>query len=218
MTSQQIKPSNHGHIRRKDRTTADRRMVAARLGKFTASRFGDLMTKGRKKDEIFGGTAISYMMEVAAQKLTGERVQIFGAALDHGNEFEDVAREEYERRTGCEVEELGFCEISDYSGGSPDGKVKDSNKLIEIKCPYNTANHLKNVINQEIDKKYIWQMQGCMLATGATSCDFISFDPRIEAEAFRMVIINVPADNEMQQELVERLAQAKEYLDQILKA
>ena len=47
---------------------------------------------------------------------------------------------------------------------------------------------------------------------------FISFDPRIEAEAFRMVIINVPADNEMQQELVERLAQAKEYLDQILKA
>ena len=191
---------------------------AARLGKFTASRFGDLMTKGRKKDEIFGGTAISYMMEVAAQKLTGERMQIFGAALDHGNEFEDVARQEYEKRTGCEVEELGFCEISDYSGGSPDGKVKDSNKLIEIKCPYNTANHLKNVINQEIDKKYIWQMQGCMLATGATSCDFISFDPRIESEAFRMVIINVPADNDMQQELVERLAQAKEYLDQMLKA
>jgi hypothetical protein len=33
-----------------------------------------------------------------------------------------------------------------------------------------------------------------------------------------MVIINVPADNEMQQRLVERLAEAKEYLDQILKA
>jgi hypothetical protein len=66
--------------------------------------------------------------------------------------------------------------------------------------------------------KYIWQMQGCMLATGAKSCDFISFDPRIESEAFRMVIINVPADNEMQQRLVERLAEAKEYLDQILKA
>jgi hypothetical protein len=127
---------------------------AARFGKFTASRFGDLMTKGRKKDETFGGTAISYMMEVAAEQLTGQRVQIFGAALDHGNEYESVAREEYEKRMECEVEELGFCEISDYSGGSPDGKVKDSNKLIEIKCPYNTANHLKNVINQDIDKKY----------------------------------------------------------------
>jgi hypothetical protein len=54
-----------------------------------------------------------------------------------------------------------------------------------------------------------------MLATGATSCDFISFDPRIENEAFRMCIINVPADVEMQQELVERLAMAKDYLDQI---
>ena len=194
---------------------------AQRLGKFTASRFGDLMTKGRKKDEIFGGTAISYMMEVAAEKLTGQRVQIFGAALDHGNEYESVAREEYEKRTGCEVEELGFCEISDYSGGSPDGKVqveKGTDKLIEIKCPYNTANHLKNVINQDIDKKYLWQMQGCMLATGATSCDFISFDPRIDNEDFRMVIINVPADLEMQQQLVERLALAKDYLDQILKA
>jgi hypothetical protein len=136
---------------------------AARLGKFTASRFGDLMTKGRKKDETFGGTAISYMMEVAAEQLTGQRVQIFGAALDHGTEYEDAARQEYEKRTGVEVEELGFCEISDYSGGSPDGKVKDDDKLIEIKCPYNTVNHLKNVINKEIDMKYIWQMQGCML-------------------------------------------------------
>jgi hypothetical protein len=40
----------------------------------------------------------------------------------------------------------------------------------------------------------------------------------LNQEAFRMVIINVPADNEMQQQLVERLAEAKEYLDQILKA
>ena len=191
---------------------------AQRLGKFTASRFGDLMTSGRSKADIFGQTAISYMMEVAAEKLTGQRVQIFGAALDHGNEYESVAKAEYEQRTGCEVEELGFCEISDYSGGSPDGKVKGTDKLIEIKCPFNTANHLKNVISQDIDKKYLWQMQGCMLATGATSCDFISFDPRIENEAFRMVIINVPADVEMQQQLVERLALAKDYLDQILKA
>jgi len=201
----------------KDELQRTEQWFAARLGKFTASRFGDLMTKGRKKDEVFGGTAISYMMEVAAEKLTGQRVQIFGAALDHGNEYESVAREEYEKRMECEVEELGFCEISDYSGGSPDGKVVGTDKLIEIKCPYNTANHLKNVINQDIDKKYIWQMQGCMLATGATSCDFISFDPRIENEAFRMVIINVPADVAMQQELVERLALAKDYLDNILK-
>jgi hypothetical protein len=117
---------------------------AQRLGKFTASRFGDLMTSGRSKADIFGQTAISYIMEVAAEKLTGQRVQIFGAALDHGNEYESVARKQNTNSAqNCEVEELGFCEISDYSGGSPDGKVVGTDKLIEIKCPYNTANHLK---------------------------------------------------------------------------
>ncbi len=44
---------------------------AQRLGKFTASRFGDLMTNGRKKDEVLGATAVSYIYEKAAEILTG---------------------------------------------------------------------------------------------------------------------------------------------------
>jgi hypothetical protein len=53
---------------------------AQRLGKFTASRFGDLMTNGRKKDEVLGQTAISYIYEKAAELLTGQRTEIFGKA------------------------------------------------------------------------------------------------------------------------------------------
>ena len=38
-----------------------------RLGNFTGSRIGDLMTSG-KKGELFGKTAFSYIYEVAAER------------------------------------------------------------------------------------------------------------------------------------------------------
>ena len=63
----------------------------------------------------------------------------------------------------------------------------------------------------------MWQMQGQMLATGASVCRFISFDPRIEDERFRLAEIRVEASLEMQQKLVERLALAKETLDNLIK-
>ena len=65
---------------------------AQRLGKFTASRFGDLMTNSRKKDEVLGATAVSYIYEKAAELLTGERKEIFGTALDWGTNTSKSAK------------------------------------------------------------------------------------------------------------------------------
>jgi hypothetical protein len=45
---------------------AEEEWFAKRAGKFTCSRFGDLMTTGRGKDEVFGQTALSYIYLVAA--------------------------------------------------------------------------------------------------------------------------------------------------------
>lgn len=42
--------------------------LVARLGNFTGSRIGDLMTSGKKKGELFGKTALSYIYEVAAER------------------------------------------------------------------------------------------------------------------------------------------------------
>jgi hypothetical protein len=57
-----------------------------RMGKFTASRFGELMTNGRKKDEVLGQTAISYIYEKAAELLDGSKERkSSAAALDWGN-------------------------------------------------------------------------------------------------------------------------------------
>lgn len=187
---------------------------AQRLGKFTASRFGDLMTNGRKKDEVLGQTAISYIYEKAAELLTGEHKEIFGAALDWGNEYEPICKAYYSELRGVTIEEMPFVEINDYSGASPDGMV--DGELIEIKCPYNTTNHLKTAFEGYIDPKYMWQMQGQMLATGALACRFISFDPRIKDERFKLIEIRVEADLEMQEQLRERLAFANDYLRNLL--
>ena len=187
---------------------------AQRLGKFTASRFGDLMTNSRKKDEVLGQTAISYIYEKAAELLTGQRTEIFGKALDWGNEYEPICKAYYSELKGVTIEEMPFVEINDYSGASPDGMV--DGELIEIKCPYNTTNHLKTAFESYIDPKYMWQMQGQMLATGALACRFISFDPRIKDERFKLIEIRVEADLEMQEQLRERLAFANDYLSNLL--
>ena len=189
---------------------------AQRLGKFTASRFGDLMTNSRKKDEVLGQTAISYIYEKAAELLTGERKEIFGAALDWGNEYEPICKAYYQETTGLTLEDLPFVLINDYSGASPDGLIKEYGELIEIKCPYNTTNHLKTAFEGYIDPKYLWQMQGQMLATGALTCRFISFDPRIKDERFKLIEIRVEQDLEMQEQLRERLAFANDYLRKLL--
>ena len=187
---------------------------AQRLGKFTASRFGDLMTNSRKKDEVLGQTAISYIYEKAAELLTGERKEIFGTALDSGNEYEPICKAYYSELRGVTIEDMPFVPINEYSGASPDGMI--DGELIEIKCPYNTANHLKTAFEGYIDPKYLWQMQGQMLATGALACRFLSFDPRIKDERFKLIEIRVKADLEMQEQLRERLAFANDYLSNLL--
>jgi uncharacterized OsmC-like protein len=62
----------------------------------------------------------------------------------------------------------------------------------------------------------MWQMQGQMLATGALACRFISFDPRIKDERFKLIEIRVETDLEMQEQLRERLAFANDYLRKLL--
>ena len=102
-----------------------------RMGKFTASRFGELMSNARKKDEVLGATAVSYIYEKAAELLTEERKEIFGAALDWGTENEPICKAYFQETTGLTIEEMPFVPINEYSGASPDGMV--NGELIEIR-------------------------------------------------------------------------------------
>ena len=46
----------------------------ARLGHFTGSQIVKLMGTGRKKEDVFSATAISYIFQVASERLLSEKV------------------------------------------------------------------------------------------------------------------------------------------------
>jgi len=183
-----------------------------RLGKFTASNFADLMKSGRKKDEIFSQTAMSLIYDKISEKLTGKHKEIFGDALDWGIENERYAISLYEQSTGIKVTSVGFIPLKgyeEYCGGSPDGQIDDGKGIIEVKCPYNSTNHIWTLINNNIPlknySKYYTQIQLNILCTGAEYCDFISYDPRIKDDKLKIKVIRYERDDDYISKIINRL-------------
>jgi hypothetical protein len=172
--------------------TSDQRTedwYAARLGKATASRFKDAIatkkqTEKQKKDGLPGDpmqAQLDYCTELVVERLTGQRAQKFVTAAMQWGDHEPAARAAYERVTGRIVEETGFVAHDTLMAGcSPDGLV-DWDGLIEIKCPFNTANHIETLLNG-MPAEHTAQVQGQMWITGREWCDFVSYDPRMPAE------------------------------------
>lgn len=166
-----------------------------RLGLVSASRFKDIMTNPRSKTEQFSATAKSYMLELIAEILTGEQKEVSGKALEWGSTNEINAQNEYAFEKGVKVEEVGICLTDDrLIGASPDGFVGDDG-MIEIKSPYNSANHIATVISGEMPKEHMAQIQGNLMVNGRCWCDFISYDPRIN-NAGRLFVSRVYRDDE----------------------
>ena len=157
-----------------DQRTAD--WYAARIGKATASRFKDAIAV--LKSGAPAQAQRDYCTELVVERLTGQRVQKFVTAAMQWGDHEPEARAAYERATGTSVEETGFIAHDTLLAGcSPDGLV-DWDGLIEIKCPWNTANHIETLLNG-MPAEHTAQVQGQMWITGRQWCDFISYDPRM---------------------------------------
>ncbi len=152
---------------------------AARIGKATASRFKDAIAVLKSGDPAQAQR--DYRTELVVERLTGQRVQKFVTAAMQWGDHEPEARTAYERMTRMHVEETGFIAHDTLLAGcSPDGLV-DWDGLIEIKCPYNSANHIETLLNGMPDEHRA-QVQGQMWITGRQWCDFVSFDPRMPVE------------------------------------
>jgi putative phage-type endonuclease len=165
-----------------------------RLGKVTASKIADLMARTKSGPSA---SRANYAAQLIAERLTGNPTESFtNAAMQHGTDTEPQARAAYSFETDCAVTEAEFIPhpTIGMSGCSPDGFVNDDG-MIEIKCP-NTATHLETLLGEEIEGKYIKQMQWQMACTGRKWCDFVSFDPRLPVE-LQLKIQRVNRDNEM---------------------
>lgn len=191
---------------------------AERIGKFTSSEIHKLLQKGRGKEEYFGKGAITYIQEVVAETITGEAPEVSSKAIEWGyaNEYDAVL--EYEGKLNTKVEYYGsgnpkFISYNDVSGGSPDGLVGEKS-LIEVKCPFNSGNHIKFLMmeNQEQLKAdnfdYYCQVQMNLLCTKRELAHFISYDPRVIDHRLRLAILEVNRDEVLIQEIEERIKAA----------
>lgn len=187
-----------------------------RMGRFTSSCYSKLMASSRKKDQIFGDTAFSYILEVACERLTNEPQGFAGSkATEWGNDHESMAIGYYSSKQDLIVDESPFIPFGLNAGGSPDGLV-GSDGIIEVKCPFNSVNHLKYFKEgSEIPKDYAIQIQGNLLVTGRDWCDFISFDPRMP-ESHKIFIKRVTRDEEMINKIQERINLAEIEVQKII--
>ena len=179
-----------------------------RLGKVTASRVADVMSKV-KSGESAGRK--NYKMDLVVERLTNIPTSSFSnSAMAWGTETEPLARMAYEAFKGVFVNQVAFVEhpTIEWFGCSPDGTIEDG--LIEIKCP-NTSTHIDYLLAGVPPSKYIPQMQTQMACTGAKWCDFVSFDPRLPSE-LQLFVVRLDRDEDYIQHIE---TEVKRFLEEV---
>ena len=145
-----------------------------RLGKFTGSKANDLLMKPSLK----GYQNLIYML--AYERLTGEPTESYVSEwMQYGTDTEPEARESYMFETGNEVQQVGFIELDENTGCSPDGLVNNDG-MLEIKCvKWNVQ--MDYLISQKIPTNYYLQMQFNLFVSNRQWCDFYSYHPKLKA-------------------------------------
>lgn len=120
----------------------------------------------------------TYILKMMAEFYsTADKEHFSNVHTDRGNELEPIARDMYELTTRQKVEEVGFIELDEYVGVSPDGLIGEDG-AIEIKCP-DDVKYFKHLLEGEkaIDSGYIWQIQMLLLITRRKWCDYVAYNP-----------------------------------------
>lgn len=145
--------------------------------------------------------------------------QVNNKAVQYGSYWEDSARKCYELAMGYEVYEVGFIPLKGYesfAGGSPDGMIREENGIIEIKCAWTPETHQDYLLFEKPEDlkgynlQYYVQMQMNMMVTETVFCDFVAYDPRT-IEQNRLKVLRIPKDEELCENLLQRIVLAKEY-------
>jgi putative phage-type endonuclease len=165
----------------------------AKCGKISASSIADVLAKGQ------GKTRKAYMMRILAERISGLPQETYSnGAMLWGIENEPLARQAYESKTLNIVDQVGFIEVDEFLGCSPDGLIGDDGG-VEIKCPY-TSTHLQYILDGVLPSEYRCQVQSTLWMTKRQWWDFVSFDPRIPDKS-RLFCIRVERDEKKIEEI-----------------
>lgn len=181
--------------------------LQVKAGKFSCSTFSDLFAK--ETTQAYQGA----INDVVYGKLTGEPVESFSNdIMKRGNEMEPFAREAYEIETFNKVNQVGFIELNEWVGYSPDGLIGDDG-LLEIKCPKHST-LIEYHLSQKIPTKYYWQMQGGLYVTGRLWCDYYVYHPKLKPLLIR-VERNEPDIKLLEEKLNEVIEIAKQRIEKL---
>jgi len=179
----------------------------ARKGRMTASHAQAISANGKGLD--------TYILDLMSEFYSsGEKEFYSNADIDRGNELEPIAREMYELERGVKVVEVGFIELDEFVGCSPDGLVGEDG-LIEIKS-VNDKNHFKLLLDgvKGIESKYMWQMQMQLYVSERKWCDYISYNPNFKDA---LIIHRIELDEAKIEKLIVGLAAGKAKIKDIHK-
>lgn len=182
---------------------------AVRLGKFTASKFGDLMmaktTAGYEK-------AIA---RVVYERLTGEAPDDFKSGyMERGNELEPEGLAVYSDEVFHTVDRVGFVERDEWTGASPDGLI-GSDGMVQVKCPaFHTM--IKYLTRREVPGDYYWQIQGEMMIAERKWSDFMAYHPKLKPVIVRM-FANKADQDRLEREIQIGIIAAKKLLNELSK-
>jgi hypothetical protein len=227
-----------------DVTTEQRSLdwFRARLGHATGSKISDIMTASRKKDEVFGDTAKTYLKTLAFERTLNQEVvnddQAFQDYLDEVNVtskamrigteredeavncFKDVFEEQYE------ITEVSSCkhDTIPFFAASPDRILRDKQTgeigILEVKCPTGGVHigylaEIKNAASlKAVKKEYYWQMMAEMSCTGAKYGVFLSYNPWSKYPAH---VVYIERNEEDIKQLEERVVLANQFIEEYIK-
>ena len=149
----------------------------------------------------------TYILSVLAGKYSKNTEKYSNGDMERGVELEESARLVYQIETGSTVEEVGFIEMDEYAGVSPDGLVGEDGG-IEIKCPCDNV-YIKLLLDQKIDSKYFYQMQMFLLVSGRKWIDYVAYNPNFDKA---LTVIRVFPDMASQEKLTMGIEKGKRLL------
>lgn len=188
--------------------------LALRAGRFTGSRFADLMARTKSGAST---SRANLLATLAVERITGQCVETYtNGAMLRGTELEPEARAAYEAHIGALVEETAWIPHPDldYVGVSPDGLVGDDG-MVELKAPAAMAKHLEALRSGAHAVEYRWQLQGQLWVSGRQWVDAVSYDPRWP-EGLRLAITRVNRDKSAIAELRAACEQAERELQEMV--
>lgn len=178
---------------------------AARMGKITASRLSDWLATSKAKGKE--GTPLKaredYERELWFERKFGVSFNKYvSEAMLDGQNYEYLARAQYEQIKGVEAKECGVW-VNDVFAASPDATVGKEG-LLEIKVVRD--NTFTEILLGGVPEKHFLQIQGQLMATGADWCDYVALNLNTRKISIWRVIPNKEVMQTIQDSLTSELS------------